>query len=87
MKEKGSNLAKIEREMGDLGALLGTLPENPIPWTTLITLVAPLVARLGARFALKRAKRSLSEEKVNAIGKAVGDFISAIIASRIPPTA
>ena len=82
MRAKPSNTAKIEREMGDLGNILLLMPDNPIGWINLIRLVAPLVARLGARYALKRAKRSLSEDKVNAIGNSVADFIATIIASR-----
>jgi len=59
------------------------LPGNPIPWTSIITLVGPLLARLGARYALKRVARGLAEEKVNAIGKSVGDYIADIIKARV----
>lgn len=83
MAKKGSNDAKIERELKELDALLGGLPLNPIPWATVITILAPIVARLAVRYALKKAKRSLSEEKVNAIGNQVGTFIGDIIARRV----
>jgi len=81
---KRSNDAKIAREEADLAVLLGTLPENPIPWATLLRIVAPILARLAVRYGLKKVKRSLSEDKVNAIGKSVGDMVSGILDKRIP---
>jgi len=83
MKGKDSNTAKIAREEQDLANMLALLPDNPIDWVMVLRLVGPIIARLAVRYALKRAKRTLSEEKVNAIGNSVADFIGAIIKKRI----
>lgn len=83
--KKRANDSKIARELDDLDRVLLLLPDNPIDWVSMIRLVAPIVARLGARYALKRAVRSLGEDKVNAIGKAVGDHIAEILERRLPP--
>lgn len=81
--KKTANDSKIERERAELDTLLRTLPLNPIPWATVVTILAPIVARLAIRYALKKIDRSLSEDKVNAIGNQVGAFIGAIIGRRI----
>lgn len=83
MRAKDSNQAKIAREELDLANVLALLPDNPVDWMMVVRLIGPIIARLSVRYALKRAKRSLSEEKVNAIGSSVADFISAIIKRRI----
>jgi len=82
--KKTANLTAIAREEADLAHLLASLPANPVPWAAIVRLIAPLVARLAIRYALKRLKRSLSEEKVTAAGDAVGKFISNIIEKRTP---
>jgi hypothetical protein len=55
------------------------LPSNPIGWQPVIRLVAPIVARLAIRYALKKVKRSMSEDKVNLVAKGVGSWIGAMI--------
>jgi len=82
MRKKSQNTVKIERELSDLEALLLTLPSNPVDWVLVVKLVAPFIARLAVRYALKKTKRGMSEEKVNTIGEAVGNFIAGIIAKR-----
>lgn len=82
MARKSTNDSKIARERQDLEMLLDTLPSNPIPWAGVVRLVTPLVARLAVRYALKKAGRALSEDRVNIIGRQVGDFIGDIIAKR-----
>lgn len=82
--KRRANDAKIARELDDLDRALLLLPDNPINWVNVIRLVAPILARLGARYALKKAVRSLAEDKVNTIGKAVGDHIAAILEKRLP---
>lgn len=77
-----SNKAKIKREEADLARLLEQLPGNPIPWVAVLKLVAPVIARLAVRYALKRVARSLSEDKVNTIGEHVADYIAGIVAKR-----
>ncbi len=72
---KQANLYKIEREEADLRALLVSLPANPIPWLTVVKIVGPLIARLAVRYALKRLRRDMSEERVNAIGQSVAKFV------------
>lgn len=86
MAKKSSNQAKIQRETRDIATILTEMPLNPIAWTTVVKLLAPVVARLAVRYALKRLNRSMGEEKVNKIGAEVGDFISDIIKKRVAPT-
>lgn len=86
MRKGQSNAAKIRREEQELADILGTLPANPINWLTVIRIVAPIVARLAVRYALKRAKRSLSEDKVNAVANQVATLIKGVIDKRVPPT-
>lgn len=78
-KRKSTNTAKIEREEKELKAILTGLPSNPIPWGVVIKMVAPIIARLAVRYALKRLKRGMSEERVNKVADLVGDRISEII--------
>lgn len=83
MKKSVSNEAKISREKSDLEAALALSPtDNPIAWAALLRLVGPMIARLAVRYALKKAARSLSEDKVNAIGVEVASFIGQIISKR-----
>lgn len=76
------NNAKIKREEAELDVLLTMLPDNPLPWASVLGIVGPIVARLAVRYALKKLARGLAEEKVNAIGTAVADKIAGIIAKR-----
>ena len=78
-----SNLAKIRREEGDLYSLLNSLPLNPVPWGLVVSVLAPIVARLAVRYALKKLDRSMSEDRVNSIGKSVADFVAGIIKRRV----
>lgn len=82
MSRKDSNSAKISREEADLANVLALLPDNPVNWAVVVRLIGPIIARLAVRYALKRVKRTMSEEKVNAIGKNVADFIGGIIRQR-----
>lgn len=81
--KKRANDSKLERERADLERLVGSLPLNPIPWATVVQVLAPIVARLAVRYVLKKTDRSLSEDKVNQIGNQVGSFIGSIIAKRL----
>jgi len=81
-KPSKSNKDKLDREARMLTLLLHELPLNPIPWVTVIRLVAPVIARLAVRMVLKKVSRSLAEDKVNAIGDAVSDSINLILESR-----
>lgn len=83
MRTKDSNQAKIAREEQDLANVLALLPDNPVDWMMVVRLIGPIIARLAVRYALKRAKRSLSEDRVNAIGNSVAAFIGNIIKKRI----
>ena len=83
MAKKSGNDSKIERELADLKRTLENLPANPIPWAQVIAILAPMVARLAVRYALKRTARGLSEDKVTAIGDRVGNFISGIVTKRM----
>jgi len=78
VRRKSNNQVKIEREEATLKVILQELPENPIPWLAVVRIIAPIVARLAVRYALKRAKRGLSEEKVSAIAGSVSELISTI---------
>ena len=82
-KRGKANQSKIERERADLERLLSSLSLNPIPWATIVTVLGPIIARLAVRYALKKTGRSLSEDKVNAIGNQVGSFIGDIIKKRL----
>lgn len=82
MKQNRSNNAKIARETKDLERALLQLPDNPIPWPAVLAIVAPVLARLAIRLALKKVARSMSEERVNTIGDSVADTVGDIIARR-----
>lgn len=75
MPNKSRQQVMIVREEQELELLLDSLPENPIPWATVVQLIAPLVARLAVRYGLRRAKRGLSEERISAIANLVSDRI------------
>lgn len=83
MAKGKANTSKLARERAELELLLTELPLNPITWTAVIKILGPVIARLAVRYALKKAARSLSEDKVNAIGKEVGEFIGDIIKKRV----
>lgn len=74
--------AKITREEEELEALLTLLPENPIPWLSVVKLIAPVVARLAVRYALKRVKRGMAEDKVSEVSNAVGALIKRVVDQR-----
>lgn len=74
--------AKITREEEQLKALLTLLPENPIPWLAVVKLIAPVVARLAVRYALKKVKRGMAEDKVNEVSNAVGALIRGVVDHR-----
>lgn len=75
MRKKSLVAVRIEREEQDLARLLQELPTNPIAWASVVKLVAPIVARLAIRYALRRLHRGMSEDKVNQIAGLVGDRI------------
>lgn len=74
--------AKLEREEKALAALLDNLPENPIAWGPIVRILGPIIARLAVRIALKKAKRSMSEAKVNQVADTVASTISTLLAKR-----
>ena len=78
-KRKAENTVKIERELATLDTVLTTLPSNPIPWLTVLSIVAPVISRLAVRYALKRLQRGMSEEKVNRIADQVATHIKEVI--------
>ena len=76
---KGAQDAKIKREQRTLGLILRQLPANPIAWGAVIKIVGPIIARLAVRYALKKMRRNLSEEKVNQVGESVADWLDGVI--------
>lgn len=78
-RKKAGNQVRIEREERDLAAIFTTLPRNPIPWAAVVQLVAPIVARLAVRYALKRLKRGMSEQRVNEVADLVGARVGALV--------
>lgn len=78
-KRKSANDAKIERETADLRAILEGLPANPVAWGAVLRMVAPFIARLAVRLALKKVKRDMSEEKVNAVAGTVSALLKGIL--------
>ena len=83
MRGKSSNSEKIKREEADLERLLLLMPDNPVLWTAVVKLVGPVIARLAARYVLKRIARGMSEDKVNTIGDQVANFIGTIVQRRL----
>lgn len=81
--KRSANDAKITREIEDLKAILADLPGNPIPWAAVIRIVAPFIARLAVRMALKKAKRNMSEDKVNAIASGVSGILRSVLGTSI----
>lgn len=79
---KSSIEAKVAREQKALEELLANLPDNPVAWAPIIRILAPIVARLAVRIALKKSKRSMHEAKVNQVADAVAATISTILAKR-----
>jgi len=84
-RAKASNEVKITREEADLERVLLALPDNPFPWATAITLIAPIVARLAARLVLKKIDRGMSEDRVNTITAGIASTIRDILAKRGTP--
>ena len=74
--------AKIKREEQELKTLLEELPGNPVPWMAVVKIVAPLVARLAVRYALKKVKRGLSEERVTEVAGAVATLVNTVLGAR-----
>ena len=83
MAKKTANDAKIAREIEDLKAILADLPPNPIPWTAVLRITAPFIARLAVRLALKKVSRGMSEEKVNAVASAVSTLLRSVLGTSI----
>ncbi|MBA7556661.1 hypothetical protein ES705_49377 [subsurface metagenome] len=81
--KRSANDAKIAREIADLKAILADLPGNPIPWAAVLRIAAPFIARLAVRMALKKAKRDMSEDKVNAIAGAVSAVLRTVLGTSI----
>ncbi len=78
------NTDEIKRDEEDLDRILGALPANPIPWGPVLAMTAPFIARLAVRYALKRLKRGLAEEKVNTIANATAVLINGIVSRHKP---
>lgn len=74
--------AKVAREQKALEELLANLPDNPVAWGPIIRIMGPIIARLAVRIALKKAKRSMGEAKVNSVADSVAGTISVILAKR-----
>lgn len=86
MSKKSRNTVSIEREERDLEVILLAMPDNPIAWDAVIRMVAPLLARLAVRYALRKSKRGLSEERITSIAGLVTDRIATIVARRTGAT-
>lgn len=82
-KRTRANDARIVREEEALATTLAELPTNPIPWASVITIVAPILARLAVRYALKRTNRTMSDDKVNAVARSAAGLVAGIIAKRV----
>ena len=74
--------SKIAIEEAQLRATLANMPDNPIPWASLLRIVAPIVTRLAVRYTLKKVKRGMADDKV----KAVSDTITELIDSMLSPS-
>lgn len=83
MARKSRNDVLIQSEMAEIAVILGALPANPIPWAAVLKIVAPVVARLAVRVAMKKIARGISDEKLQATTKTVADYISDIIKARL----
>lgn len=77
-KMKG-NEARIRTEEALLNDVLSSMPANPIDWMAMVKIVSPIVARLAVRYALKRARRNMSEAKVLAVSNSVSGLIRSIL--------
>lgn len=77
--KKTPTQARIDRELADLRRVLEALPPNPISWGAVLTILAPIIARLAVRVALKRIKRGLSEDKVNETASFVAGVIRDVL--------
>lgn len=68
-------LARTASDALDLVEVLRALPPNPIPWLPVVKLVAPFIARLAIRYALKRMGRTMSQDKINRVVGSVKSII------------
>lgn len=75
MPKKSLTTSLIEAEEAMLEEVIADLPENPIPWGPVIRLVAPLIARIAMRRALKKVGRGLSQDKINTISENVSALV------------
>ena len=85
MARKSAKQAKLDRELEDLAVILTALPLNPIPWVSVLKLVAPVLVRLAIRQALKRVKRGMAEDKVKSVTDSVTGDLNALLDARLPP--
>ena len=83
--KKTPTRVKVEREEKALKETLEALPTNPILWGNLLRIVAPLIARLAVRYALKRVKRGMSEAKVEDVTEAVAGLVRRVIETKKSP--
>ena len=75
MRRRSAQTSRIEREEAELRTVLEELPRNPLDWVSDLRIVGPIVARLAVRYALKRAKRGMSEDKVSRVADQVATLI------------
>lgn len=75
MRRQRPTDAKIAQDTQDLRNILESMPPNPVPWAVVIRLVAPIVARLAVRMALKKIDRGMSDTRV----KAVTDSVATVV--------
>lgn len=82
MRGKSRNTAEIAQETADLMLVLRSMPDNPVPWAAVVRMVTPFIARLAIRYALRRMGKNLSQDKINAISRAIKGIVEA---STSPP--
>lgn len=75
MSRKKQITSLIAQDYSELISILQSLPPNPFPWAAAVKLVAPLVARLAIRMALKRMGRTLGQDKISTITASVVDIV------------
>ena len=85
MAKVKANTTKIFREVDTLQDVLSGLPDNPVAWGYVLSVVAPILARLAVRMALRKLSRGMSEEKVNAIGKTIGGIVKSAAGTAAVP--
>ena len=80
-RDPGHQEARQRADERDLETVLGAVGvKNPIPWTAILAIVAPVIARIAIRFILRRQGRTASEENI----RAAADHVRAIIARSLP---